>query len=317
MASLRALKNVSLLPRARCYATSSARWSASAAAAPTLPAFTTLTVSPLPQQPLVFEVVLSRPAAANAMTSGMFSELEAAFTALGARAHPCRAIVLRGAGKMFSAGLDLVEHAPLLAGGGGGGGGGDPARRAWLLRDTITAYQRSVNAVEACLKPVIAAVHGGCIGGGVDLVAAADIRVASGCAYFAVAEAQLGLAADLGSLQRLPAIMGSDSLAREMALTARRVAADEALRAGLLSAVLVDAQALLVHAHALAARIAALSPVAVQGTKLCMNFSRGRPAGDGLAFTAAHNAAMLQTSDIAAAAGAAFGGKAAASFPPL
>jgi enoyl-CoA hydratase/carnithine racemase len=171
--------------------------------------------------------------------------------------------------------------------------------------------------VEICLKPVIAAVHGGCIGGGVDLVAAADIRVASACAYFAVAEAQLGLAADLGTLQRLPTIMGSDSLAREMALTARRVAADEALRAGLLSAVLVDAQALLAHAHALAARIAALSPVAVQGTKLCMNFSRGRPAGDGLAFTAAHNAAMLQTSDIAAAAGAAFGGKAAASFPPL
>jgi len=285
---------------------------------PPPPALTALSLhQPLPaSSPAhahVWEVRLARPRAGNALSCAMFGEIQAVFAHLGARAHPARAVLLSGEGPHFCAGLDLREHAPLLR----PAAGADPARAAAALREMIVHYQRCVGAVAACGKPVIAAVHGACVGGGVDLVAAADVRLASGEAWFQVAEVAVGLAADLGSLQRLPRALGA-SLARELALTARRMGADEAARAGFVSsAVPADAAALREHALSLAARMAALSPVAVQGTKAIMNFSQGRTVEDGLAFAAAHNAGALQTRDIAAAAGAAMQGLPPALFRDL
>ena len=254
----------------------------------------------------VFEVALHRPERLNAMSGELFRELGEAFRELSDCTPACRAVVLTGgASRAFTSGLDLVDHAPLLGGGGGGGGGGgaggaDPARAAARLRRTLERYQASISAVAACRAPVIAAVAGACIGGGVDLICAADVRLASACATFSVREAALGLCADLGTLQRLPRIVGCDSWAREVCLTARSVAAEEALARGLVSQLFPSPAALREGALALAARIAALSPVATLGTKANLNFARDAGAGLGaaLAFQSAWSGAALQTVDI-------------------
>lgn len=264
----------------------------------------------------VLEVRLNRPDKANALCRRSWAALRAAFEAAAATST-CRAIILSGAGRHFTAGLDLTDHAELVAGSGGGGGGAaapDPARRAFALHGLIRSYQVAVSALERVPQPVIACVHGHCVGAGVDIIAAADVRLASADATFCVREVALGLAADVGTLQRLPRIVGSASWVAEVALTARRFSAEEAAARGLLSDVLVDADALRARALALARAMAAHSPVAVQGTKANLVFSRDRPVADGLAYAAAWNAAMLQTGDIAIAAMAAMGGRGAA--PP-
>ncbi|XP_032533360.1 delta(3,5)-Delta(2,4)-dienoyl-CoA isomerase, mitochondrial, partial [Chiroxiphia lanceolata] len=145
---------------------------------------------------------------------------------------------------------------------------------------------------------VIAAVHGPCIGAGVDLISACDIRFCSQDASFQVKEVDIGLAADVGTLQRLPKIVGSQSLVNELAFTARRMLASEALSCGLVSRVLPDKAALLEVALGVAVAIAARSPVAVQGTKINLVYSRDRPTPEGLQHMATWNMAMLQTEDI-------------------
>lgn len=311
--------------------------SSTAAAAVALPTAGTLAVSWLDTARQVVHVQLHRPARGNAMNGDMWRELGAVFRGLGSGAGDVRAVVLSGAGRGFTTGLDLEDHADLLVapppggGGGGGGGGGtggpDTARRAWALLRLVRSYQDSLTALERCPVPVIAAIHGACVGGGVDLACAADIRLASSDAHFVVKEVELGLAADAGTLQRLPRLLGNGSLVRELAFTARPLPAEEAARHGLVSAVLPDQAALMASAGAMARRIAALSPVAVAGTKANLNFARDAPTvGMGLEYAALWSAAMLQTGDIPAAAMAALaggrkrgGGAAPAppSFPPL
>lgn len=168
---------------------------------------------------------------------------------------------------------------------------------------------------------MIAAVHGACVGAGVDMICAADIRYAASNAYFCVKEVEIGLAADVGTLQRLPKVIGNESLARELAFTARNMGADEAARVGLVryvqcapspctpptppflcSAVLNSPEETLATAVSTASRIAAMSPVAIQGTKAALNHSREHGIEQGLKFQVAWNGAMLQTHDIPAAA---------------
>ena len=271
------------------------------AAAPASGPFSSLrTLRVVPYGPHVFEVALSRPEKLNAMSSAMFAELGAVFSELSATAA-CRAVVLTGGGsRAFTSGLDLVDHAPLL-GGGASAGGADPARASARLRGTLERYQAALSAVAACRAPVIAAVAGACIGGGVDLICAADVRVASTDAVFSVREAALGLCADLGTLQRLPRIVGSDSWAREVCFTARDVPAEEALSRGLLSQLFPSPAAAREGALDIASRIAVLSPVATLGTKANLNFARDSGAGlaAALAFQSASSGAALQTDDIA------------------
>lgn len=206
----------------------------------------------------------------------------------------CRAVVISGAGKTFTAGIDLMDMASDLL----QPEGDDAARISWHLRGLIARYQETFTVIEKCPKPVIAAIHGGCIGGGVDLITACDIRYCAQDAFFQVKEVDIGLAADVGTLQRLPRIIGNRSLVNELAFTARKMMADEALSSGLVSRMFPDKEAMLDAAFTLAAEISTKSPVAVQGTKVNLLYSRDHSVADGLNYMASWNMGMLQTQDI-------------------
>ncbi|CEM00955.1 unnamed protein product [Vitrella brassicaformis CCMP3155] len=189
--------------------------------------------------------------------------------------------------------------------------GEDVARRAFKLKAFVEHLQECVSSIERCSKPVIAAVRGGCVGAGVDLICACDIRLCTHDAWFTVKEIDLGLAADLGTLQRLPRVCGNESWVRELAYTARRFDAREAYERGLVSAIEPTAEAMRDGALKLASVIASKSPVAVCGTKAALNYSRDHSVEDGLVMQRIWNMAALQSEDvgIAAAAAAHMGGR--------
>lgn len=167
------------------------------------------------------------------------------------------------------------------------------------MKPTITSYQDSFTAIESINQPVVVAIQGGCIGGGVDLITAADIRYASTDAWFTVKEVDIGMAADVGTLQRLPKVVANQSLIREWCYTARRISAEEALSSGLVSRLLPNREALMQASLALCVEIASKSPVAVIGTKAMLNYSRDHSVREGLDYMALWNAAALQTADVA------------------
>ncbi len=212
-----------------------------------------------------------------------------------------RAVVIAAQGPHFSVGLDLKAMGGMLSGGGGDAGGDSSrpsmAARARSARADVLRLQESVTAVARSPKPVIAAVHGYCIGGGVDLIAACDIRLASADAVFSVREAKIAIVADLGSLQRLPAIIGAGHLA-ELAFTGKDISAERAKEIGLVNDVAADAEGVQKAAHALAAEIAANSPIAVQGTKAVLAANEGRTVAEGLDYVATWNAGMLASDDL-------------------
>ena len=267
---------------------------------------------------------LDRPEARNAMGPAFWADLPLAMGELSDD-RSVRAVVVAARGPHFSVGLDLKAMAGLLTGDGGGGshgpddgpghaggpggsngsgdaggpGGGRPsmAARAFTARPSILRMQRSVTAVAECPKPVIAAIHGYCIGGGVDLAAACDIRVASADAVFSVRETRVAIVADLGSLQRLPRIIGKGHVA-ELALTGRDITAARAREIGLVNDVLPDAESALGAAYRLAAEISANSPLAVQGTKAVLAACEDKSVADGLDYVATWNAGFLQSDDL-------------------
>ncbi|KAG6478267.1 hypothetical protein ZIOFF_061702 [Zingiber officinale] len=264
---------------------------AEAAAAELKRGFETLEVTqPDPSVPVYF-LYLNRPAHRNALTPASFAELPRALALLD-RLPSARAIVLTGRGPHFCAGIDLSSLASLAS-----VPSDDRAVASELLRRRILALQSAISAVERCRKPVVAAIHGACIGGGVDLVAACDIRCCDEGAYFAVKEIDLALAADLGSLQRLPAIVGYGN-ATDMALTGRRVAAEEAKAMGLVTRVFPSSAALAAGVTDLARGLAEKSTVAMTGTKAVMLRSRDLTVEQGLEHVATWNAAMLMSRDL-------------------
>jgi len=213
-----------------------------------------------------------------------------------------RAVVVAARGPHFSVGLDLKAMGAILGGGGPGGGdgeGGPPstAHRARAARAEIRRLQAAITSVADCPKPVVAAVHGYCIGGGVDLISACDVRLASADAVFSVREAKVAIVADLGSLQRLPRIIGAGHVA-ELALSGKDIDAERALRIGLVNDVLPDAEAVQAAAVELATEIAANSPLAVQGTKAVLAANDGRTVAEGLDYVATWNAGMLASDDL-------------------
>jgi len=180
----------------------------------------------------------------------------------------------------------------------------DVARRAKLIRKVAFVWGANLTAIAQCSKPVVAAIHGPCIGAGLEVAIAADVRHCSSDAYFSIREVRIGLAADMGSLQRVPKIMANDSLVRELAFSGRDMKAPDALKHGLVSHVLPEAgaEAVLESALQLAKEIAANSPVAVQGTKAGLNYSRDRTVAEGLEFMAIWNQSMVQSDDLVKAA---------------
>ena len=233
-------------------------------------------------------LTLSRPDKRNVMGVAFFSQLNQHFKAFDADPE-VRAVVICAQGPSFTAGLDLMEAGALLAGKG--------ADERETLRKTIMDLQHSITAIEQCCKPVIAAVHGHCIGGGVDLLSACDIRLAAADAIFSIRETRLAIIADLGTLQRLPHIIGQGWF-RELALTGRDFTAAEALQMGFVTQVGTDRQATVAAAGGLAQEIAGLAPLTVQGVKEVITFSRDNGVDSGLTYVAQKNAAALLSEDL-------------------
>jgi enoyl-CoA hydratase len=234
-------------------------------------------------------VTLERPT----MPPVFFTELEAHFQAL-AREPELRAVVVRSASKSFTYGLDLPAAFQEM--GQHFSGGGTAASRLGLL-DHIRRLQGAFNAIAACSVPVIAAVHGHCIGGGLDLIAACDIRLCSAEAKFSLRETKIAIVADLGSLQRLPAIIGKGNT-RELAFTGKDIGAARAKEIGLVNEVFETPEALLAAAKAMAAEIAQNPPLTVRGVKEVLNFGEGRSVEEGLGYVAAWNSAFLASEDL-------------------
>ncbi|NXH15888.1 ECH1 protein, partial [Bucco capensis] len=241
----------------------------------------------------IVHLELSRAQQRNAMDTAFWGEMVKVFKELSDDSE-VRAVIISGDGSCFSAGIDLHSLGSEIL----GQENPDPARRAWSLRKKIQELQESFSIMEKCPKPVIAAVHGACIGAGVDLICACDIRYCSQDAWFQVKEVDMGLAADVGTLQRLPKIVGSQSLVNELSFTARKLLAPEALSCGLVSRVLPDKEALLAAAQDVAVAIAAKSPLAVQGTKVNLLYARDHPVPEALGYVATWNMAMLQSQDL-------------------
>ncbi len=258
----------------------------------------------------VVHLRLNRPERMNTMALGFFPALRDAARALDAEGRT-RVLVIGSTGRHFSAGMSLDVF--------------DGALDASLPTATPRArlaFQRHLrelmgcfDALEAASFPVIAAIQGGCIGGALDLAAACDIRICSADAFFTVQEIHIGMAADLGSLQRLPKIV-PPGVAREMAYTGDRIGAERALAIGLVNAVLPDAAALHEAALALAGRIAAKSPLAVAGSKMAINHAVDHPTADALAQMALLQSAIFDLPEMGKAI-AAWKAKGSAAFEPL
>ena len=229
----------------------------------------------------------------RAMAPTLITEIGDTFRKLSADAE-LRAAVVRSNQKPFTYGLDLMrafrDLGPLITGAKLAG------PRTELLR-LIRRWQDSFDAVARCPVPVIAAVHGWCIGAGVDLITACDIRLASEDAQFSVRETRMAIVADLGTLQRLPAIVGQGH-ARELAFVGGDIGAQRAAEIGLVNHLYADRDALWAAADTMAREIADNAPLAVRGVKDVLRFGEGGRIGDGMAYVAAWNAAFLASKDL-------------------
>jgi enoyl-CoA hydratase len=234
---------------------------------------------------------------APTMPPALFTELGEVFAGF-AHDAALRAVILRGEGKAFSYGLDLP--AAFAAWGPALSGQGLAAARTELWR-MVLELQATITAVASCPAPVIAAIHGWCIGGGVDLITACDLRICTGDARFSVRETKVAMVADLGSLQRLPLVIG-DAATRELALTGKDIDAARAMALGLVSQVLGDREALDAAARALAAEIAGNPPLVVRGVKQILDQATRRGVAEGLERVAVWNAAFLPSEDLGEAA---------------
>jgi len=238
----------------------------------------------------VLTVALNRPEKANSMNAPMWEEIQACFEWADAQSD-VRAVVLAGNGKHFCAGIDLDMFSEQAA------GSKDPARRAEAFRLHAMRLQANLSAIEKCRKPVLAAIHNTCIGGGVDMTCCCDMRYASEDAYFSIREIDIGMTADVGTLQRLPKII-PDGIVRELAYTGRNMGASEARETGFINRVFPDRQSLLEGVQAIAKEIASKSPISVRGTKEMILYTRDHSVEDGLNYIATWNAAMLSRQDL-------------------
>jgi len=239
---------------------------------------------------------LDSPERRNAMGPEFWNDLPLAMAELG-EDRDVRVVVLAARGKHFTAGLDLATMGGAIASSGGDGKHLSPASRAARFMPMVTRLQASITSVERCPKPVIAAVHGACIGGGVDLISACDIRLCSADARFSIRETKIAMVADVGTLQRLPRIIGKGHMA-ELAYTGKDIDADRAAHIGLVNDVLPDMDALYKAANEMATEIAANSPLAVQGTKHVLQACENRTVEEGLDYVGVWNAAFIQSDDL-------------------
>lgn len=238
----------------------------------------------------VATVWLDRPGKLNAMALEFWDDFPATIAALGGD-DSVRVIMIAGRGAAFTAGIDLMAFAPIF-----GTTSTDVASRRELYQ-RIKTMQHTFSSLADCPKPVIAAVHGYCIGGGVDLITACDIRLASADAVFSVRETKIGIVADVGTLQRLPTIIDPGRVA-ELVYTGRDFTAAEAREMGLVAHVYPDIDTLRNKAMAMAEEIAANSPLVVQGAKQVLRAGKNMAIEDALDYVAVWNAAFLTSNDL-------------------
>jgi enoyl-CoA hydratase len=240
----------------------------------------------------IAHVQLNRPEQMNSMNQDFWRELPQVMKALEADGET-RVIVLSSTGKHFCVGMDLAVFSdptclPLS---------GDPARVAENLRRLVMQFQDSVSSLENIRVPVLTAIQGGCIGGALDMVCASDSRYCTKDAFFSIKETQLGMTADVGTLQRLPKLL-PEGIVRELAYTGRDFAAKEALKFGLVNQVFDDQQAMMDGVMAIARQIASNSPMAVSGCKEMINYSRDHSVADSLKYMATWQAGMFRPEDM-------------------
>ena len=206
-----------------------------------------------------------------------------------------RVLVITGEGKHFCAGMDLssFEFISDIA-------GGEAGRGAFMFYNRIRELQAAFDVLESSRLPIVAAVHGACIGGAIDFLCACDVRIAAKDTRFSVEEINVGMAADVGTLQRLPRLI-PPGIAKELAFTGRRFGPDEALGWGFVNAVHEDRETTVAAAMELAASIASKSPLALAGTKRAINYAMDHSVADGLEQVATWNAGMLRPQDLNAA----------------
>jgi enoyl-CoA hydratase len=241
---------------------------------------------------------LCRPNELNTMTRAFWGELPQALHEIDAGAQ-ARVVVLSSTGKHFTAGMDLAVFAagdPSQS--GSGSGTREVGRRREALRRSVLELQDSLNAIERVRMPVLAAIQGGCVGGGVDMVSACDARYCTADAFFCIQEINIGMTADLGTLQRLPHLMPA-GMVRELAYTGRRLPAQRAKEVGLVNEVYPDQAALLEGVLQVAREIAERSPLAVHGSKEMLNYARDHSVADSLNYMAAWQSGMFQPADMA------------------
>jgi len=244
----------------------------------------------------VATIALNRPDKANAINAQMWKELKDAFQWIDATPE-ARVGILSSNGKHFCAGIDLeflmslnMEVNPMSEG-----------RKQERMKQIIEELQATISAAEKCRKPILAEIHGSCIGGAIDLITACDMRYATKESKFSVKEADLAIVADIGTLQRLPTIVG-EGVARELAFTARTFDGVEAASIGLINKVFSDEPSLTEFVTKMAQDIAKKSPLTMRGIKESLNYSRDHSVDEGLAAIATRNAAMLLSEDVQEAA---------------
>ena len=253
----------------------------------------------------VATVTINRPDKANAINSKAWEELRAVFEHLG-KEKQARVIILKGAGKHFCSGMDLaslMEIAQVQ-------NMDCQSRMREAFREKLFALQAAVTSLEKCQKPVLAAIHGACIGAGVDLISAADIRYATNDAKFSIREVDMGLVADMGTLQRLPKLI-SPALVAELAYTGRNMSGEEAAQVQLVNKSFDSKDELYEYVEGIAKTIASKSPVVIRGTKNVLNYSRDHSVEDSLNYVTTWNAGMIFSKDIMEAMAASFEKRAA------
>lgn len=240
----------------------------------------------------IAQVAINRPDRANALNQTAWVEMKTIFEELDDN-EEVRVIVLSGEGKHFCAGIDLellmnvTELNSIKCEG----------RKREKMRQNVLELQAPINAIENCSKPVLAAIHGGCIGGGVDVVSACDMRYATEDAYFCIREIDMGMVADLGTLQRLPKLI-AEGIVRELAYTGRSVYGPEAEKIGLANKTYPDKETMIAEVLKIAETIAKKSPISIRGTKHILLHTRDHSVADGLSYMATWNAAMILSNDL-------------------
>lgn len=252
----------------------------------------TLSAFNLQIQDHVATVTFNNPTKANSLELAGWHELRHIFEELDQNTE-VRAIILKGEGKHFCSGMDLsvFMHIQKVIESSCNG------RKNEKLRKFVLELQECVSAVEKCSKPVIAAIHGGCIGGGLDIAAACDMRYTVDDALFSIREIEIGIVADLGVLQRLPKIIPA-GFVREMAYTGKNVSGKRAAQMGLVNESFESTTHLFDFVNKLASEIAAKSPLSIRGTKEMLNYAQDHTIADGLNYIATWNAAMLISDDM-------------------